>query len=85
MSVGQSVQLRTHAGTWRRWLRAAALDAGPGPDPVVAVTPCPGCGLTVALPDRTDAARCPECEALLSVRVDELDVEAAVRSRLYSR
>jgi Zn-finger nucleic acid-binding protein len=54
-------------------------------DADVLVANCPGCGLTVRLPERTELDKCPACEAVLGVRANELDVELAVRSHLYSR
>ncbi len=54
-------------------------------DPVVEVTRCPGCGLTVPFPEGSAPHSCEECGASLVVRADDLDVETAVYSRLYGR
>jgi hypothetical protein len=84
MSVAQIVHPQSGGATWRRWLLSIAR-APAMAEPMVEVTQCPGCGVTVAMPDRLRIERCDECGAALSVRADELDIELAVRSRLYGR
>jgi predicted RNA-binding Zn-ribbon protein involved in translation (DUF1610 family) len=88
VSIGHSVQLRSPAGAWRRWLRTATVEHPSEPASANAearVASCPGCGLSVQLPEHAELDKCPACEAVLSIRADELDVELAVRSHLYNR
>jgi tRNA(Ile2) C34 agmatinyltransferase TiaS len=55
-------------------------------DPAAVATRCPGCGnRAIAAVTDTAADRCPRCDTSLVVSARRLDVEHAVRERLYGR